>query len=255
MHYHYKRRSKYKPSSTTPLLIGFVVGILAMMVLTIISIKIVELSNDTEVVDLESQVSALEIEYDSFMIMHQQTLLDHQTEIETYTQRIERLETEMFTEAENELAVLKKYEYVIRKAPANGGVSFGLLSHADRLCKEKNVNPHLVWSIVEIESSFKSTARNTSSDARGFGQFLKSTAKSIYEKYLCYGTYNHEFAYDPYIGIEMIIEYLRYLEDYHNGNIVSMIQNYSGDSGMSYYNKLSAQMKRNGYDISVIDYI
>lgn len=255
MTYHYTKRLRKQLPLKSLIIVGITICTVVTLLMTVCAIKLVEVSNDDEIAMLEGYIVDLITECDAANRTYHDRIVQHQLEVEAYKTRIEQLETEMFVDATSSMYILKKYDYVIDVAPVDGGVSYALLEHVDQRCKEKNVNPHLVWGIVNIESSFDTRARNAKSDARGFGQFLKSTGKSIYENYLGLGPYNHDYAYDPYVGLEMIIEYLHYLTEYHRGNVISMIQNYSGDSGMSYYNKLASQMKRNGYDISVISYI
>ena len=223
---------------------GILLGMIIMSFLTLIAINIVEQDNDKEVSKLKDQINYLETQ-----------ITNYQCEIDQLFDEVDRLNGIISTEASNDLALLKKYSYVIDKAPVDGGVSPELILYMDNLCKEKDINPHMVWAIIDIESGFNSRAKNVNSSARGLGQFLSSTGKFVYESFIGTDSYNHAVhAHDPYIGIQLIINYLNYLKLYHMDNVVSMIQNYSGSTDMSYFNKLETQMAAYGSDIFVIDY-
>jgi len=149
--------------------------------------------------------------------------------------------------------LVKKYMYVIKEAPLNKGVTLDLIAYNDQLCKEKNVNPHLVWAIINHESRFNAKACNPETDARGFGQFIPSTAKSVYENMLKLGSYTHDLAYDPYISIQLIVEYLRDINTRQTNN-VDVLNEYGGYTAGRYYREIKAYMDAVGTDATVTVY-
>lgn len=151
------------------------------------------------------------------------------------------------------LALAQKYLYVIREAPVGKGVTLELLAYTDQLCREKNVNPHLVWAMVQHESRFMADATNPRTDARGLGQFIPRTGRAIYEDYLCLGTYSHQLAYDPYINIQMMVEYLRDINTRQSNNR-DVLDEYGGYTAGQYYNEIAAYMNNVGTDPTITTY-
>ena len=181
-------------------------------------------------------------------------LAEKASEIETLQAQLAEIQTEKEQDAEYVFSIAKKFDYVIEEAPVDGGVTIDLLVYTDERCKEYNINPHLLWAIVDIESSYQAVIDNAHSSARGLGQFLESTARTFYEKYLQYGTYDHSYAYDPYISIDLIVEYLSYLQtNYHDTK--TMVRFYSGRSDDVYYSWVKSEMSPHGFDAAVNTYM
>lgn len=125
-----------------------------------------------------------------------------------YRAQIENLENEIsFLERTptTDLTILRKveqYQYVL-----DNGLSSDLVLYMDEQCQKWDINPHLMWAIVETESRYNPNVDNTQgSSARGLGQIVINTARNMYENVLGHGTgsYNHTMAYDPYVNIQMI---------------------------------------------------
>ena len=127
--------------------------------------------------------------------------------------------------------IANKYMYVIEKAPKRSELTLENLIYMDELAEKYDINPHIVTSLFETESSYDSTAKNKDSTATGLGQFLAATGKYVYYDLLGYdGDYYHPVsARIPQLNIEMTLKYLDYLVDYR-GDIKSALKYYSGGS-------------------------
>lgn len=145
----------------------------------------------------------------------------------------------------------RKYWYIFRDAPDNSGLTMDDIIYLDDLCKEDNLNPHLMWCIYDNESGYTAKIDNPTSTARGLGQVLRSSGKSYYENVLQIGSYSHELAYDPRINMQITEEMIA-------RNMGSGIQNaialYSGDSSGAYYNKLVQTAAEHGVSIADTSY-
>lgn len=120
-------------------------------------------------------------------------------------------------------------------------------------CKREGFNeyaPHMVIALMEFESGLN-PQEVSSTDARGIAQFKEGTAKWIYEDYLGYEKYNHNYAFDTQLSIQMCIKYLSILYDKHGGNIDKMLIGYNGEEiGSVYHDRVNRNMVRNtGYSI------
>lgn len=132
-----------------------------------------------------------------------------------------------------DLAVLRKveqYQYVL-----DNGISSDLVLYTDEQCKKWDINPHLIWAIVETESRYNPNVDNAEgSTARGLGQIVIDTARNMYENVLGHGagSYSHQMAYDPFVNIQMMCALLG--TGLQNGNTLEYaINRYSG--GVSGY--------------------
>lgn len=129
-----------------------------------------------------------------------------------------------------------KYEYIIEVGNKRTDITYEQLAHGEELMKDRGLNPHLLFGVVYLESRGNEKATNSRSTARGYCQFLGSTAKSVYERMLNKGTYNHDLAFDGYINLELGAEYLSYLMKTQNGSIMTSLLLYNGaELGERYY--------------------
>lgn len=175
-------------------------------------------------------------------IEEQNTLVETLT-AETTAQRADS--AEMF-----ELA--RKYWYVFRDAPDNSGLTMDDMAYLDNLCKEKDLNPHIMWCIYDNESGYTAVIDNFSgSSARGLGQVLKSTGKAMYENIMKLGTYSHDMAYDPQINMNITTTMIDRNIDSGLKNAIAL---YSGDATGAYYNKILATAANHGVSLSDTGY-
>jgi len=105
-------------------------------------------------------------------------------------------------------------------------------------CEKYNLNPSLIFNIIRVESAYNPKAYNPIYGARGYGQFIPSTAKWVYERELKLGKYNNQLAYNPEINIKMICWYIDYLLKHNNNNLRIALRYYGGDTTDSYANKV-----------------
>lgn len=110
-------------------------------------------------------------------------------------------------------------------------------------CYEYSVDPDLILAVIWTESQFNPKAKNKHSSARGYGQFIKSTANSIANAIPEIKDYKHHIdAHNPYISIKMTIHYLSECLNRHGGNINKALQRYRGCNDQKYF-KLIAQRR------------
>jgi exonuclease VII small subunit len=125
-----------------------------------------------------------------------------------------------------------KYEYAIERT--NGtrtDITYEQLINLEELTAEKNVDTDLVLSICMVESNGIEDAKNPISTARGYGQFLASSGKYVYEDIMEAGVYDHSYALNGDTNFTMMVYYLDYLEDKFSGNLYKCIEFYRGRDG------------------------
>lgn len=145
--------------------------------------------------------------------------------------------------------IANKYYYVfdqLSSVVATNRINYSDLVILENECLKTDVDPHLVLGLMDLESSFNPQAKNTKSSATGLGQFLGSTGKWVYNKFLDYPeTYNHStMATNPEINIKQTVNYLDYLIEYNGGNIEQALISYNGNElGPKYYVAIDAYMR------------
>lgn len=244
------------------LVVGLIGGFIAALIVCSIFMVIMGASHKAEIAMYEEAIGEIEAEYLGYIDeceakyadlvgRYNKMFTDHISEKETLEAQIKSLQDRIDEENQYDFGLMKEYWYVIKEAPLKGGVEFELIQHVENLCKEKDINPHLVWAMIDVESDYIANIDNAVSSARGLGQFLKSTAELFYSKaqFMNRGTYDHKYAYDPYINTEMMVWYLEYLRDSYNEDLLTMMQRYSGDTGgTTYYNKVIAELNQYDHD-------
>ena len=90
-------------------------------------------------------------------------------------------------------------------------------------------NPELVLSIIYLESAGHADAYNASSSASSFGQFLPSTARSVWIKVLGNSeeSWDPDMVFDPDINLQLTVAYMDYLIKKH-GSPREALRQYSG---------------------------
>ena len=166
---------------------------------------------------------------------------------------IDTLEQEK-TEISEKLSVFEqreelynKYEYIVEVGGKRTDLTYEQLAHGETLMKDRGLNPHLLFGVVYLESRGNEKATNTRSTARGYGQFLGSTGKMVYEKMLKKGTYNHDMAFNGYTNLELGAEYLSYLMKTQNGSVMNSLLLYNGgEIGERYYQIIDNVLRQHG---------
>lgn len=140
--------------------------------------------------------------------------------------------------------LLNKYEYVLMTGKNRTDVTYEQLQFGVDEMVKRDLNPHLLYGIIKLESNGNEKAKNPKSTATGYCQFLKGTGKWVYEKHLNKGKYNHTMALDGYVNIEMGAEYISYLMKKYNGDIMKSMLEYNGSElGEAYYHKVDNILK------------
>lgn len=186
--------------------------------------------------DYESQISTLNADID---------------EMNEYITSMNELVSQERSSDEKQFEILRKYWYVLRDCHDESGLTVEDLCYLDDLCYQYDLNPHLMWCIYDIESSYTAVIDNNNSSARGLGQVLNSTGKTIYENILGLGTYNHTMAYDVQINMQITVELIARNID---SGLYNAIAIYSGDSSGGYYEKLLRVANQHGIDLSDLSY-
>ena len=147
----------------------------------------------------------------------------------------------------------QKYWYVLRDMTESSGFGITEIKYLDDICKEKNLNPHIMWCIYDIESGYNAGLDNyTGSSGRGLGQLLSDTAQYLYEDVLCLGTYTHDMAYDPRTNMLLTVSLVDF---YIEEGLEYTIQKYSGDSSGVYWNKFQETAKDHNVDVTTVTYL
>lgn len=153
---------------------------------------------------------------------------------------------------EEVFALSQNYWYVLRDMTENVGFGIEEIAYLDTLCKEENLNPHIMWCFYDVESEYNSQVDNYSgSSARGLGQILESTAKYLYEEKLGLGDYTHDMAYN--VKTNMLLTVTLVME-YIDDGLQYTVEKYSGDTSGTYYNKFMEAAEDHQVDVSVVTY-
>lgn len=255
-HHHNRLRDEYF------LVMGMIFGVLSMVCVTMGLLHYQNKINEVQIENLKQEYSELLDYHKETVASYEARLLSANESIEaakeetaTVQKEYDKLVADMTQEDEAQFNVISKYWYVLRDAEPDCGLTLGMMTYADALCKQKDINPDIIWTILDIESDFQPDAQNSKSSARGLGQLLASTAKSIYEGYMGNGkgSYSHNMAYNGYTNLEIVINYIAYLKENY-GDIRVMINGYSGDQSGKYYNNFAAIMRKNGHNLNDLSY-
>lgn len=230
-------------------IIGIVVGLGIYKILSFDDLVELEIKRQSSLLEYKE-----EIKNQSMMLQLKDDMIDTLDNIViTLNTDIQQLKTtqeenlKLIAEFEKRKELYDKYEYVLLRNNKRTDITYSQISKAEQFALERNINPNLVFAVTTVESNCTETAINKSADARGYNQFIERTAKYIYEQRLKRGVYKHEYALNGTLNFEMAAEYLKYLMDYHKGDIVAVLSNYNGSNPSSgYYQKINNVLVRNG---------
>lgn len=131
--------------------------------------------------------------------------------------------------ATNRLLIYETYDYIALDNGKRTDVTYDELVLGETLMKENGYDPNLLFGIVMVESRGNADAVNPRSGASGYGQFMKYTGEYVYENLLNKGSYNHfSTPFNGEINIEMMAEYLDYLNTKYKNNTFKSIKEYCG---------------------------
>lgn len=198
--------------------------------------------------DYEYQIEAVHASYQSEISTYEAEI----AEVDTLVYAMENKLNEKQADSAELFEIARKYWYVFRDAPDNSGLTMDDMVYLDSLCKDYDLNPHIMWCIYDNESGYTEVIDNFSgSSARGLGQVLASTGKSMYENVLQLGSYTHELAYDAQINMQITTALIARNVDSGLYNAIAL---YSGDSTGGYYNTIQNIAIEHGVDISNTSY-
>lgn len=238
------------------LIAGICVAAIALICITVNAIYLMKEHTANATVELQKEVDSYKQELSQIDDNYASQISDLQAIISEKDTRYEDTIESFSNEESVKLELVQKYSYLVQKVDPSGGFTLGMIYYTDEICKELDINPHMIFAIFDIESDYDVNAKSSRSSAQGLGQILSSTAKSIYEGYMGNpsGSYTHDMSLDGYTNIEIVANYIKYLKD-HYSSVKVMINGYSGDQSGTYYEWYVAQMKANGQDPTINKYV
>lgn len=147
-----------------------------------------------------------------------------------------------------------KYEYALVDSGERTDITYDQLQTLETLVEESSINDEdLILSWIMTESGGNEKARNTSSTAKGYGQFLDSTSKFVYTKLLNKSNWTSSVALDGDINLEMMVAYIDYLYEVNDGNLYEIIRDYRGKQDISgYVAKIDSYLENAGKSVEEI---
>ena len=133
-------------------------------------------------------------------------------------------------------------------------MKYSMVAYGEEIMKKENIDPNMLFGLVMVESRGIEKAQNPTSSARGFCQLIDTTAKSLYEKVLNKGPYNHVYAFNGYTNLELGAKLIsRNMKEYR-GNTYTTIQLYRGvTDARSYYASVDKFVSRGGTSLKQIE--
>lgn len=140
--------------------------------------------------------------------------------------------------------ITSKYYYIfelVNKYKTPNAIKYSNLVKLDEECKERNVDPHMMLGLYNLESKFNTKAESSLSSAKGIAQIIKSTGEFLYKDYLGYeGKYNHEvMAKDANLSIEMSVVYIQRLMNSWKDPDKALYSYNGGEIGSEYYERVN----------------
>ena len=135
--------------------------------------------------------------------------------------------------------------FIYDKRGERNDLSYDRLRTLEDLVADSCVpSPDLILAIIYHESSGRAEAYNPNSSASGMGQFLPSTARSVWKNILGNDPddWDPEYIFDPDINLQMTVAYMDYLITKHGGPRAAM-QQYSGGGGDGYIAALDMYLR------------
>ena len=140
-----------------------------------------------------------------------------------------------------------KYEYALYFNGDRTDLTYDQLLTLQDMVKDTSIpSVDMILAICMHESHFNASAVNGSgSGASGYGQFLPSTARSVWSNILGNDPddWEPEYIFDPDINLQMCVAYTDYLIKKHGGPRGAM-QQYSGGGGDGYIAALDIYLRR-----------
>ena len=183
-------------------------------------------------------------------------LMDTVTELDTQNKKLSKENKQMHKDLnkyEKRSELFDKYEYAIYHGNKRTSFTYSQLELAEDIMEEKGMDANLLLAIAMTESGGNEKSENSTSTAKGYGQFLRGTAKFVYEDLMKAGTYNHNYALNGSTNIKLMANYLEYLQG-NKSSIYGMIESYRGiNNCTSYMNKINSYLKQGGTSLEIIN--
>lgn len=163
-----------------------------------------------------------------------------QSNEEYYTELVE------FREREE---LYDKYHYaLINISNKRTDITYDQLRTLESLLADAKVNdPDLILAWIMTESGGDETAKSNVSSAKGYGQFLDSTAQYVYTKLLGEDNWSPELSLDGTVNIIMMSAYIEWLYKYNDYDLYTVIQRYRGKEDISgYIGRMNQHLARSG---------
>lgn len=179
----------------------------------------------------------------------QSQILEKQSELDSINKSITDNQAKL-NDMSYDVSIMEKYNYALYDTNGDrNDITIDLLKQVEDKCNGTNIDPNLVLGIVMVESEGHAGVTNSHSGAAGLGQFMPDTGEFIANNYLNL-SYDHSVTpYDKETNINMMVEYLSYLYNKYNGDIISMIKEYSGGDLRYAYNYYAKVLKACNYNI------
>ena len=263
----FKRKYTFKKTTVMIALTVAIITVVLSILLTLYNLNLI----GKKIKHMTYEIIQQKIEYE--LDENRKLLFDNMKNINEYDIMYETIESQdkkntIMKEINNKLIELEglikddikleddikeEFDYVISKKGYHMNIEnvFYLIDTANKY----DLDPHFIIGLYQLESGFNPNASNSKSTARGYGQFLHSTAKWVYEDILKKGEYySHDLAFDPEINIELTCAYLNYLMEQTDGDYMKSLLLYNGyELGERYYHIIDKNMRINvGYGIGNI---
>ena len=196
------------------------------------------------------------------LISYQAAVEVQQNTIETLTADLDKITTKsekiiaQNKDLTEKMYLYDNYDYaLINSAGKRTDITAEQLKLGTELMEKEGIDPDMLFSIIMIESTGREKSANKSSSARGYCQLISSTGYSMYKK-LGYdpSEYNHEkMALDGTLNIRMGCKLIAILMDKYNGDVVKVLNSYTGKLNNAYYNKFVNYLEKGGSSISQIE--
>ena len=162
--------------------------------------------------------------------------------------------SERLAEFETREELYNKYEYALVDSGERTDITYDQLQTLETLVEESSINDEdLILSWIMTESGGNEKARNMSSTAKGYGQFLDSTSKFVYTELLNKSNWTSSVALDGDINLEMMVAYIDYLYEVNDGNLYEIIRDYRGKQDISgYVAKIDSYLENAGKSVEEI---
>ena len=232
---------------------------LFIAILGIVALSVIgqlKLSNDNdklekEVASLNKQLDTKTTEYNE-VVSNLNDLVDITNEVNSENIELAKANDTYYAEVvkyEEREVLFNKYEYAVYYGGERTDITYDQLETAEDLMTDAGMDPNLLLGIIMVESRGDEDAKNAVSTSTGYGQFIKSTGRYVYEDLLGNGsgTYSHyECANNGDTAIEMMAACLTDLRDRNNGNVNAMIRSYRGVNDPSYIPNINSFVTQNG---------